>query len=229
MDNQEVGVKGTWFESGDDVEHMFYGPMDMKWFMDKMYRDAMSGLFLIQSEDSQESYFFDTQSCTLAVLKAIELSKTKNVFFSIGLFNDDLLNRNIDNISPDNIILVPGLWLNINVLCSLNKEKRLPTQKEAFIFLKSQSMKPDFIVDVGSELQAYWIFKNPFIIDSAAEHKQIVKLSYDFQQKIINDARRLGWDVNDTSSLSNLQRLPGTWNHAFNPPKPIKLMEYAHL
>jgi hypothetical protein len=90
-------------------------------------------------------------------------------------------------------------------------------------------MKPNFIVDSGSELQGYWLFDEPFIVESSADRDKIMKMSHEFQNKIITDGRRFGWQIAETSSISNLQRLPGTWNRKFNPPKPVKLMEYAHI
>jgi hypothetical protein len=227
MNNEEVGVEGIWFKNGTDIEQLFYGPMDMKWFLDKIYGKSLSGHLAIYTKDIKNMYCFDTWCFLFAVMKAVELSKTMDIFFCIGLFSSDLLGG--DYRDPKDITIVPGLWVNINILCSINTDKQLPTQREAFKFLKSQSMKPNFIVDAGSELQAYWIFDEPFIVENSADRDKIMKMSHDFQNKIIADGRRFGWQIDETSSISNLQRLPGTWNRKFNPPKPVKLMEYAHI
>ncbi len=227
MESQEVKIDKIWFENGSDIEHQFYGPMDMKWFLDKMYGNALSGHLLLRSIDNQDLYLFDTEGWLPAVLKAIELAKTTDILFCIGLFSSDLLDGGYRD--PDDITIVPGLWMNIDIKCSMNSGRVLPTSNEAFRFLKSQSMKPDFIVDAVSELQGYWLFKEPFYIDSVDDRNEIKNLSRDFQHKIIIDGQRYGWEIQDTSSLINLQRLPGTFNHAFNPPKPVKLMEYAHI
>ncbi|MEN6434132.1 MAG: hypothetical protein WA096_01440 [Smithella sp.] len=227
MGSKYLDIDSVWFENGADIEQQFYGPMDMKWFLDKLYGNAPPGCLAIHTNDIQNSFLFDNENSARTVLKAVELAKIMDIFFCIGLFDYHV--SAIDYRDPQNITVIPGLCVNINFECSINTEIQLPTQLEAYKFLKSRYMKPNFIVDAGAELQAYWIFEDPFIINCNDDRDEIMKLSHDLQHKIITDAQRHGWQINETSAIANLQRLPGTWNHTFNPPKPIKLLEYAHI
>lgn len=226
MDDQNIKPDQSWYENGDRIIHDFYAPMDMKWFLDMMYENAPRGYLGIYTGDKQYE-LFDTDRNIYAVHSVMEWMKKTGVFFSIGIFDYDL--RDSGSRDPKDVIVVPCTWINIKIRCLLNQDPQLPTQREAYNFLKRRAYQPTFIVDTGSELQAYWHFDKPAIIETDCDRDKTIKMVHEFQQKIIADAQRHGWHIEETSSIANLQRLPGTWNHDFTPPKPITLMEYAHI
>lgn len=206
------------------VEQQFYGTIEIKWFMERLYGNKPLGQLLLLSDKEQTAFFIDSTENILIAQRAAELAKTMELRFCMGLFSNKF--PDMDYRGSMKIAAVPGLWVNINIQDPSNKAKNLPSQVDAVNFLNSQSMKPDIIVNAGDELQAYWIFNEPFIVNSVATLDEIMKLSHDFQHKIIADGLHHGWQIENTSIITNFQRLPGTWNWTHNPPTPINILEF---
>lgn len=211
----------------DVIAQEFHGLYEIKWFLDKLYRNTLLGQLFLYTKNDQSSYWVDCNETRGIALKAVELAKTMDLFFCIGLLNNKILD--LDYCWSNITTFVPGLWVNVKFRDPRSKEKKLPLFFEALDFIRSQSMKPDVIITTGVELQAYWISAEPFIINNDDERDEIMKLSHDFQNKIITDGRRQGWQIEDTSEIVTLQRLPGTWNRELNPPRPINILEVKDI
>lgn len=211
----------------DDLMHQFYGPSDLQWFVKKIYGETYRGQLVLYSFDDQIGRLADSDQSIIIALKAFELAKTVDLFFCISLLRHKLFDKNFNGSTGE--LIVPGLWVNIKVQCSNNRGNQFPLFNDAVNFLKSQTIKPDVIVNAGSELQAYWISDEPIVIKTAAQRNEITKMSYNFQQKIIAEGCRYGWQIDDTSTIVNLQRLPGTWNRTCNPAFPINILEIKDI
>mgnify|MGYP001224328308 CR=1 FL=1 len=203
-----------------------YGMYETKWFIEKLYGHKPLGQLMLVAENDNLMLIDAMHSFSIADL-AIKKSKEFDVFFFIGLLGYQLLHP--DHPGPECEAVVPCLWINVNIQDSLKKETWLPTEAEAVSFLKSRKMKPNIIINTVSELQAYWLFKKPFIVNSDATRDEISKLSDQFQNILIAEAQIKGWKIDNTSSILNRQRLPGTWNRALNPPAPINILEVQNL
>lgn len=224
--DQNVKPDSSWYENGDRIIHVFYGPMIMKWFLDMLYKDTpVIAELAFQTKHFKQGHSFNIENKIYPVVTALEWAKNTDVFFCISLLDNSCGSIN----DQKSVKVVPCLWLNIRILCEINQGAGLPTQSQAYEFLKSQAVKPNFIVDTGSELQAYWLFKEPHIIEDDDDRDHMIKMIHEFQQKLIAAAKHHGWCIEDTSSIANLQRVPGTWNYAFTPPKPIKLLGYEYI
>lgn len=222
---QETG-KTIFLGSGEVIENEFYGMYEAKWFIEKLYGDKPRGQLILIAEDDALMFIDASQYIAIARLIA-EKSMMHDLYFCIGLVSDHFLER--DYVGPKGISAVPSLWINVKIKDPLKNEKWLPSEAEAVKFLKTRSMKPQIIVNAVSELQAYWIFNEPFIVDSAATRDKILEISNQFQNALIAEAQCHGWEIENTSIITNRQRLPGTWNRKINPPVPIRILEVQNL
>lgn len=207
----------------DVIEHQFYGAYQIDWFFKKVFGDESDGQIILRAANEQTEWICDTDLIISIALNCARLAKLKGIFFRMTMlcYEDPYDNDN----RPKGITSVPALWVNIKIQDPRSITGQLPSLAEAIEFLKSQSMKPDIIVDVGTELQAYWILDKPFIVDSPDARDEITELLHRFQQKIIAGGLQRGWLIEDTSDIDRFQRVPGTWNLENDPPTPIKILE----
>ena len=209
----------------DFIEHQFRGAYQIYRFLLQVFGDEGLGAIAIRAGENQMTCEYDDELITTISLDCALLAKKVDVLFRIGLHRYDCLCKNNNYDRLEEIITIPCLWVNIKIQNPSTIPGQLPSLADAVEFLKSQDIKPDIIVNAGTELQAYWIFEKPFIIDSAAANDEITELSYDFQQKIIAAGLQRGWLIDDTSNIDRYQRLPGTWNWEHNPPTQINILE----
>lgn len=118
---------------------------------------------------------------------------------------------------------VPGLWLDIDVADGHHKTKlELPPDRAAAReLLNDFPLKPTAVIDSGGGIQAWWLFPAPL---PAADVAEILPAwTFTWQEF----GRHRGWHVDNVFDLARVMRIPGTFNHKTDPPKPVKLVHLA--
>lgn len=114
----------------------------------------------------------------------------------------------------DGVIALPGLWADIDIRGPAHKSSELPkTEAEALSLIEAAGLKPSIVVRSGFGLQAYWLFREPFLIETEDERQMLKSLSRRFQQMLRLSARLRGWTIDPTADLCRVLRVPGTFNH----------------
>ena len=99
------------------------------------------------------------------------------------------------------------------IVYSRAKRHNLPPNEQAALSLVGAvGLPPSVIVHTGHGLQAYWLFREPFVIETAGERKALKSLSRSFQQLIRQLAHARGWMLDPTADLCRLLRIPGAFN-----------------
>jgi putative DNA primase/helicase len=111
------------------------------------------------------------------------------------------------------VVSVPGVWADIDVGGAAHKAKDLPgSEEEALSLVEAVGLPPSVIVRSGFGLQVYWLFREPFVIETEAERQELKSLSRRFQQMLRFEARAHGWTIDPTADLCRVLRVPGTFN-----------------
>ena len=79
----------------------------------------------------------------------------------------------------------------------------------------------------GFGLQPYWLFREPFRIESNDERNQLKSLSTRFQLNLRLRANLRGWTMDSTPDLCRLLRVPGTLNRKVGGNIRMVTAEYA--
>ncbi len=165
-----------------------------------------------------------------AAQTALELSRGKqNVYFGIGLQQS---RPETGRGKANGVIRLPGLWADIDVRGPGHAQNNLPiTVGEALSIIDAVPFEPSVVVYTGGGIQPYWLFKEPLEIESEEDRQAANALTNNFQQHLASVAARSGWQMDRTADLARLLRLPGTWNHKYNPPALVrydKLLDYRY-
>ena len=123
----------------------------------------------------------------------------------------------------DGVLALPGVWVDIDIRSPAHKSTELPeTEEEALALVATVGLEPSVLVRSGYGLQAYWLFKEPFLIEDDTERQELKSLSRRFQQLLRLNASARGWKIDPTADLCRILRVPGTFNHKIaGEPRPV--------
>jgi hypothetical protein len=191
-------------------------------FLRDVFAGQENGHVALFSKPSNRSRFlaFANQSWfDKAAEAAMHEREDQNVYFAIGVQGAiPAKGRG----KEAGVIALPGVWADIDVLGPNHAAKKLPPSLEdAWGLVRAVPFTPTVVVYTGGGMQAYWLFREPWQIDTEPERSTAKKLSKAFQAYLQRVAGQYGWTVDSTTDLSRLLRLPGTWNRKGEVPAPV--------
>jgi putative DNA primase/helicase len=106
-----------------------------------------------------------------------------------------------------------GLWCDLDYLGPAHKKTNLPPREEALRLLEAMPVPPSITVHTGHGYHGWWLFKEPWLIESPEERQALRDLSQRWNYVLRDLVRRAGgWDTDSTFDLDRIMRLPGTLN-----------------
>jgi hypothetical protein len=192
-------------------------------FLRSIFVGQERGVLAIFCKPNNVSYFSHLDRAgwhSDAAFNAMRLRNHFNVYFAVG----------VQGARPDKgrgkevgVISIPGFWADIDVLGPNHAALALPpTIEDAMRILQAVPFKPTVIVYTGGGIQAYWLFKEQWDLDSDKERKKAKLLSKAFQKHLQNAALTCGWIMDGTADLCRLLRLPGTYNRKQAEPVLVR-------
>ncbi len=195
-------------------------------FLETLYGTCERGWLTLWTRQDKKTYWFPVTELDEATGKAHSLAKAKDVYFGVGLRREKSAGRG----SSQDVMCIPGLWMDIDVAGEAHQQGNLPPTIEAAIeLLKGFPLAPSILVHSGHGLHGYWLFKEPWEFDSEEEHQEAAILLRQFQGTIQGMAESKGWKLDTTSDLARVLRVPGTLNHKDSPPIEVTIIEYNDL
>jgi putative DNA primase/helicase len=129
----------------------------------------------------------------------------------------------------DTAVALPAIWVDLDVAGEGHSSNTLPPDRDAALaLLDAVPCRPSIVVRTGGGFHVYWLFKEMWILDSAAERRAAKSLLQRVQNALRAEARRHGWSIDHTAELSRVLRLPGTFNHK-TMQKQLTAVEELHL
>lgn len=193
-------------------------------FLEALYGGAESGYLSLWRGDTKRSRHFPLPGdFTDLAAKALSVAETTDVYVGVGLRARDVGESERGRASE--VVAIPGLWLDLDVRGPGHKGKDLPANvDDALDLLDELEYSPSIIVHSGGGLHCYWVFKEPWVFDDSQEREEAASLVAAWQGHIRERAKARGWNLDNTSDLARVLRLPGTLNHKRNPPLPVRIL-----
>ncbi len=125
---------------------------------------------------------------------------------------------------PSSIV---GLWADIDILGPGHTKTNLPSSAEEARSVLFPKMPPSLIVHSGGGLQAWWLFKEPWTLESEEEIRRAGALAVRWINAIRSRAAIIhGWDIDAVGDLTRVLRVPDTTNKKVSSqPRPVRLIE----
>ncbi len=127
-----------------------------------------------------------------------------NIYFGACTRKDDSSGK------KDNLYDLPGLWVDFDF-------KDFESGEDQVIkTLKGFRPQPSLLVHSGGGIHAYWKFRKP--VPPTPELESMLK----------GLCRHLHGDLGATD-LPRILRVPGTWNHKYEPIRPVKILHITEM
>ncbi|MCL5957860.1 MAG: hypothetical protein M1358_00855, partial [Chloroflexi bacterium] len=192
-------------------------------FFTLLIGDGAPGYIPIWTRQDKRTQWIQATSLGKAAQIAVNLAKSSDVYFGVGIHKDDLGPK--ERGAADDVSAIGALWIDIDVQGAAHKSENLPpTREAAFELIREFALQPTIIIDSGHGLQAYWVFKEPWLLENDEERQEAAELSRHFQTTFIEIAQRHGYTIDNTSDLARVLRVPGTVNRKLSPV-PVYVVE----
>ena len=114
-------------------------------------------------------------------------------------------------------LVVPGVWLDVDIAGEAHEKLNLPpTHEAAWAIVEKMPLPPSVKVTTGGGFHLYWLFKEPFHIESEKEGMEIASYIKGWQQLAINLAKGEGYMMDSTHDLPRILRPAGTINFKYD-------------
>lgn len=193
-------------------------------FLTVLFGDAIAGdrQLCVFTLPSKHARHFATIADAVAYAGGLHASQ--DVYFGVGLAGSRFGQRN----TASDITAIVGLWADIDIAAPWRNGKPLPpTREDAMAILDKLPFAPSVLVDSGHGLHAYWLFREPWIFESASEHSLAARTAKGWVDAIRHAAGSLGWSADAVGDLARVLRLPGTRNRKSDPPAAVRVLEYT--
>ena len=168
-----------------------------------------------------KSESFALSDMAQAVDAAMKYSPTDNVFFNLGIQEKPPAPGKRG--SADGVGVIPCLWNELDIKGPGHKADDLPASiEEVLSLLEEYGLSPSGIVHSGGGLHCYWFLENPIEVHSDMDLKLAKELCASFQDSLRKVMKKRCWVLDPTADLARMLRVPGTLNHKYNPPRPVK-------
>lgn len=142
--------------------------------------------------------------------KAINLSNEgKSVYFGLGA--GDIEKKSSERLTVAEVTAIPGVWVDIDIAGIGHKSERLPgTINEAMAIVNSLPLPPSIVVASGGGLHVYYIFKEPWVLNTPEEKAEASLLVQGIQEMLRQ--KNPQYIIDPTHSLAQVLRPVGTSN-----------------
>ena len=128
--------------------------------------------------------------------------------------------------------VMPGIWLDLDIAGPGHEKRGLPaSQADCDRILAALPLDPSWIIETGGGTHVYWLWREPWVLETDAERSKAAALIKGWQRAVIDAALDMGFAVDSTHDLSRVLRPIGTINtkygkrvtfrevsdHRFNP------------
>lgn len=168
---------------------------------------------------------FPTDRVEEAARTAARLASRHEVYFGVGLQGEP---PTAGRGTAATVSALPGFWMDLDLQAPYRNRTDLPvTVDEALAFLADLPLRPTAVVHSGGGLYPWWVFRELWVFGSEEERHTAVRLSRRWQQFVRTMAAKKGWNLDNTSDLARVLRLPGTLNHKGERPVPVRIIQTA--
>lgn len=190
-------------------------------FLAALYGTATAGHIAIWNKQTKETAWFPVSEMGRAADAVAAMADGgRDVYFGVGLHGETL--GKTQRGTAEGVIAVPGLWLDIDIAGPNHAQTNLPPDIGAAMELLSRlPLEPTVTVMTGGGIHAYWLFKELALLADPAEREACAALSRRFQATVREWAREKGWQIDNTSDLARVLRVPGTFNYKSGTPVPV--------
>lgn len=187
--------------------------------------DAPEGsAFLLWTLQDKASRYFISASEFAA--ESVKLSQTMDVYIGAALRKPGLASHERGTV--EQCVGLLGLFADIDIAAPgsghAGGKKYPPTERDARSLIDAIGLDPSLVIHSGGGLQAWWLFREPWMFASDAERHVAAALCRNWVQTIGAVAKVKGWVVDPVGDLPRVMRVVGTLNRKQAEPRPVRVI-----
>jgi hypothetical protein len=204
---------------------------EIQCFFEGLYSDVEDGWLVLSRPDPDPAHvnpktgkrwlrseWLDLAQTSLARAAAIAatLSQRDTVYFGVAIQRPDCYPGPYHRSTNTGAYIVPGLWFDLDLSYGQHAASTLPaTDAEAVDFMFTLPAVPSLLMHSGGGMYGYWLFREPYIIGTDAEHHAISQLAKQFAYTLTTAGKARGWTLDALGDLARVLRPPGTINYKY--------------
>lgn len=195
-------------------------------FLRTLYNEGYGYLSIWERATNQTRWFSTTQLSEAAETAYKMANGGLEVYFGVGLH--EMPCGTTSRGKAETVSSIPGLWVDIDIAGPGHSQTNLPQNvDEARSIIKTVPFPPTIVVHTGGGLHVYWLFNNPWVLNSTEDKKQAKELSERFQKQLLSFAKTREWKLDYTGDLARVLRVPGTKNYKIQDnPRSVEMIEW---
>lgn len=195
---------------------------ELRQFLDALWPDLGGRWLLFWGAPSKRSEW--TQAIDDKTIAALtDWAEKENVYVGCAL-RGQALGATLRGDKAE-CVSMPGIWLDVDIDGPAHKKPNLPpTESEALALVQEMGVPPSAIVHSGRGLQAWWLFREPWVFEDTADRDRAETLTKAWCTTLRAKAKAHGWDADQVGDLPRVMRLPGLWNRK-GVPVPTRLLD----
>ena len=198
-------------------------------FFEGMYGDAVSrrAQIVCWSARDKRSRWASDISDAVACVEA--QAAASDPYFGVclqdydGAFKERVTRTGKDSPSMDFVrgyastaCVAPGVWLDLDFAGPAHEKRGLPRNlDDADRILGKLPLVPTWVIETGGGLHLYWLFEEPWGLETQDERDRAAACVRGWQQLAIDAAADMGFSMDATHDLSRVLRPVGTTNHKY--------------
>jgi hypothetical protein len=150
------------------------------------------------------------------------IKEKQEVYFSMGLFHERIAEHRFKRGRQDDVLGICGFAADFDYQGDKRSKGNLfPDRESVFEFFTTLRNAPTYVVASGNGVHAYWLFQEPWIFDGKEEREAAKRMSIGWGRHLKD---RTQFEIDNTSTLERVWRVPGTLNHKYKPPGLVEII-----
>jgi hypothetical protein len=180
-------------------------------------------LILIWTLPDRRSYWCTDVAHAMRIVE--RLQQSCDIYVGVGLRGKDLgPTRRGTN---DEVSGICGMWADIDLKSIAHQKEKLPPSAADGLQILPAGVAPTIIIHTGNGLHVWWVFKEPWILETQEDRDRAEALAARWQSMLRQNAAIRGWGFDRLSDVARVLRIPGTQNHKDpDNPKPVVVTEW---
>lgn len=194
-------------------------------FLETLYVGT-DGVITIWNKQTKETHWFNSKDSDAAAKQACNMAQSGlDAYYGVGVQGKrSATGRGRE----EDITVLPGFFADIDIDGDGHKsgKKYPPDIETVYKILADYPLKPTIVVLSGCGVHAYWLFQEALVLKDADDRAAAKGQLQGVQAKLINEAKKFGYDMDNTADLSRLLRVPGTFNFKTGDPVQVRILEF---
>ncbi len=180
-------------------------------------------LILIWTLPDRRSYWCADVAQATRIVEGLQQSS--DIYVGVGLRGRDLgPNHRGTN---EEVTSISGMWADIDLKSIAHQKEKLPPSAADGLQILPAGVAPTIIIHTGNGLHVWWVFKEPWILETQEDRDRAAALAARWQSMLRQNAAIRGWGFDRLADVARVLRIPGTQNHKDpDNPKDVVVTEW---